>query len=89
MMRNVLAGALGAMALFAATAPGTAGAANEGLFSGTYQIAPFGDIVHVSSDCPRCGAVGTGAGATVVMTWTGAGWTRTQNLEGCGTRIGP
>jgi hypothetical protein len=88
MKRHALVGALGAAALLAATAPGIAGAANGGLFSGTYSIAPYGDIVHVSSKCPECDAVGTGVSATVVMTWTGAGWTRTHTLEGCGTATG-
>ncbi len=88
MKSYALVGALGAAALLAATAPGLAGAANDGLFSGTYAIAPYGDIVHVSSKCPQCDAVGAGVSATVVMTWTGAGWTRTQNIEGCGVATG-
>jgi hypothetical protein len=88
MKRHALVGAVGAAALLAASAPGIAGAANDGLFSGTYSIAPYGDIVHVSSKCPQCDAVGTGAAATAVFTWTGVGWTRTQVLEGCGTATG-
>ena len=88
MKRHALVGALGAAALLASVAPGIAGAANDGLFSGTYAIAPYGDIVHVSSKCPECDAVGIGAAATAVMTWTGAGWTRVQTIEGCGTVTG-
>ncbi len=64
MKRHALVGALGAAVVLAATAPGIAGAANDGLFSGTYSIAPYGDIVNVSSKCPECDAVGTGVSAT-------------------------
>src|SRR5689334_2487467 len=82
-----LAGAVGAAVFGIATAP-AANAVNDGLFSGTYAIAPYGDIVHVSSACPKCDAVGTGAAATAVFTWTGVGWTRAQNIEGCGPVTG-
>jgi len=88
MKRHAVIGAVGAAVLGIATAPGVANAVNDGLFSGTYTVAPFGDVVHVSSPCPQCNAVGTGAGGTVPLTWTGAGWTHTQNLPGCGTATG-
>jgi hypothetical protein len=81
----------GVAAIFAAAAvvsPGAAYAANDGLFSGTYVIAPFGDTVHVTSECPECDAVGTGPSATVVMNWNGVGWQRTQEIAGCGTATG-
>lgn len=87
MKRHFLACAVGAAALLATTPP-VANAVNEGRFDGTYSVAPFGDIVHVSSPCAQCNAVGTGPGGTVPLTWTGAGWTHTQTLPGCGTAIG-
>ena len=87
MKRHFLACAVGAAALLATTAP-VANAVNEGRFDGTYSVAPFGDIVHVSSACAGCDAVGTGPGGTVPLTWTGAGWTHTHTLAGCGTATG-
>ena len=83
-----LLGAVGAAVLGLTTLSPTANAVNDGLFSGTYTVAPYGDIVHVSSACAQCDAVGTGAGGTVPLTWTGAGWTHTQTLAGCGTATG-
>lgn len=63
--------------------PPRASAGPDGLFNGTYVIAPFGDVVHVTSRCPHCDAVGTGR-VSVTMTWNGAGWQRTWNMDGCG-----
>lgn len=60
-----------------------ASASSDGLFSGTYSIAPYGSIVHVSSGCAQCDAVGTGR-ETVTMTWNGAGWQRAWVMDGCG-----
>jgi hypothetical protein len=91
MKYQAISGVTGVAAVLAAMAvasPGVASAANTGLFSGTYVIAPFGDTVHVTSECPECDAVGTGPSATVVMNWNGVGWQRTQEIAGCGTATG-
>src|ERR1700742_2940924 len=77
------AAALASGVLLLVTPATIASAMADGLFSGTYAIAPFGDVVHVTSNCPRCDAVGTGR-ATVTMTWNGAGWVRAWDMAGCG-----
>lgn len=90
-MKRTSLGVIGSVGVSVAGAVGATGVAhaqNSGLFSGTYVIAPFGDTVHVTSECPECDAVGTGAAATVVMHWNGAGWMRTQEMPGCGTVTG-
>lgn len=85
LFRTLVAVVLGAVLLgaIAGQMPPFAYAAPDGLFSGTYSIAPYGDIVHVSSNCAHCDAVGTGR-VTVAFTWNGAGWQRAWNMEGCG-----
>ena len=76
-MGGVLLGAVSAVM------PPAASGAPDGLFNGTYSVAPYGEIIHVSSNCPHCDAVGTGR-ATVTMTWNGVGWQRAWNMDGCG-----
>lgn len=83
-----VAGTAAVLATAAVASPGVANAANDGLFSGTYVIAPFGDTVHVTSECPECDAVGTGPSRTVVMNWNGVGWQHTHELAGCGVATG-
>src|ERR1700753_493832 len=81
-----LAASLAGCALLGAAAvmtPPAASAAADGLFSGTYSVAPYGSIVHVSSNCAHCDAIGTGR-ETVTMTWNGAGWQRAWVMDGCG-----
>lgn len=58
--------------------------APAGLFSGTYTVAPYGSVVHVSSACPGCVATAAGK-ATVTMTWTGVGYGRSWSDQSCGT----
>jgi hypothetical protein len=78
----------GALALGAA-APA---AADDGpLLSGTYtavgqyRAATAGAVLHISSKCPGCDAVATADnGNSVVLKWTGAGWTSTATNGGCG-----
>ena len=83
--RALAANALGAALLgtIAGAVSPAASAASDGLFSGTYGIAPYGDVVHVTSDCPHCDATGTGR-VTVTLTWNGAGWQRVWDMDGCG-----
>jgi len=57
--------------------------AQQGLFSGTYVVAPYGSVIHVSSDCPGCDAVAVSK-ATVTMTWNGVGYTRSWVDTTCG-----
>lgn len=57
-------------------------AAGGPLFSGTYAVAPYGSVVHVSSQCGGCNAVGVDK-AAANFTWTGAGWESTYDA-GCG-----
>lgn len=91
MTHQAITGAAGVAAFLAAAgvlSTGVALAQNDGLFDGTYVVAPWGDTVHVTSACPRCDAVGVGPSASAVMHWTGAGWERTHEIAGCGTATG-
>lgn len=84
MARGIAAGLAGFALLGAATVMSPAASATaDGLFSGTYTVAPYGSIVHVSSSCAHCDAIGTGR-ETVTMTWNGVGWQRAWVMDGCG-----
>ncbi|BBZ64866.1 hypothetical protein MINS_02950 [Mycolicibacterium insubricum] len=78
---TVSVGVVGLVAAALVTA-GTAGA-EDGVFSGTYVVAPWGDTIHVTSKCAHCNAVATGR-VTQTLTWNGAGWTNAFTIEGCG-----
>ena len=52
---------------------------------GQYRAATAGAVLHISSKCPGCDAVATGDnGNSVILKWTGAGWTSTSTNGGCG-----
>lgn len=80
--------ACGALALVGA---GPAAADDGPILSGTYsavgqyRAATAPGILHISSKCPGCDAVATADnGNSVVLKWTGAGWTSTTAAGGCG-----
>ena len=86
--RRLAGGVVGATLLsaMAGTVSPVAAHADGPLFNGTYSVAPYGDLVHVSSDCGGCDATGVGQVA-VHLTWNGAGWTRAY-VDQCGPVTG-
>jgi hypothetical protein len=66
--------------------PATA-SAEAPLFSGSYSVAPYGDVVRVSSDCGGCDATMSGAVGSNVVKWTGAGW-QGASTDQCGPLTG-
>lgn len=65
----------------------TVASAEAPLFSGSYSIAPHGDVVRVSSDCGGCDATMSGAVGSTVVKWTGAGW-QGVSTDQCGPLTG-
>lgn len=52
---------------------------------GQYRAATAGAVLHITSKCAGCDAVATADnGNSVVLKWTGAGWTSTSANGGCG-----
>ncbi|MDT5075570.1 MAG: hypothetical protein QOJ80_207 [Mycobacterium sp.] len=65
----------------------TASAVTAGQLSGTYSVAPYGDLVHIASDCAQCDAVASGAVGSKTLHWTGAGW-ENVSTDQCGPVTG-
>ncbi len=87
--RKVAAGLLGGVLLMGATTAPASASPGGPILSGTYDtVATYGtatvhEVVKITSDCPRCNAVGALRTGTATMTWNGVGW-QAVAASGCG-----